>query len=409
VLEALVFGIALGTLSGLIPGIHNNTFSALMLAYLPILSEFFSPEEIAVIIFANAITHTFIDILPSIFIGVPDEDTVLSVLPSHEMVLEGRGFQAVSISALSSVLSFYASLPLFGLFFFFLSSIWRYVSAVTPVFLFFVIVFLVFSEKSEIYAGRFNVWLRRGYSFLVISISGVIGYFAFEHSFFVELRAGSSVFIPLMLGFFAVPVVLTSIQNTSKIPEQNVKIEMPRLKETLYGSFSGALVSLFPGVSSGIAAAISTSRLKDREGYISAISAANTSNAILCFSVLFSTGVTRSGAASSFKYAAGYELTHIEVLNLLLIGVIVAAISFLITLTFGVVFSKSLVKIERVSRLSLLILAFVIAYTAFMTGVAGLLILLASSLTGLLTIRLGVRRVACMGSVIVPVLLYRLH
>ncbi|MBO8183294.1 MAG: tripartite tricarboxylate transporter permease [Archaeoglobus sp.] len=407
-LEALLLGVALGIISGLTPGVHNNTFSALILAYLSTLSNFFTPEEVAVIIFANAITHTFIDILPSIFIGIPDEDTALSILPSHEMVLVGRGFQAVSISALSSMISFISSLPIFLTFILILPLIWRLISALTPFFLIFVITLLIFSEKPEIYSGRLNIWLRRSYSLSIILLSGGIGYFAFKYSFLAEVRAGGNVFIPMMLGFFAIPVVLMGMRNTSEIPKQKIAIEFPRLDKVLIGSLSGAMVSLFPGVSSGVAAAISTAKLKSKEAYISAISAANTSNAILCFAVLFSTGLTRSGAANSFRFVVGYDLTHNEILNLILIAVIVASVSFLITLALGAVLSRFLVKTERISKLSLLIFIFIFLYTLFMTGLIGLLILLACSLTGMLALKLGVKRVACMGSIIIPVLIYRL-
>ncbi|RLI77685.1 hypothetical protein DRP07_11960 [Archaeoglobales archaeon] len=407
-LEAILIGICLGVISGLIPGIHNNTFSALILAYLPFLFELFSPEEVALIIFTNAITHTFIDILPSVFIGVPDEDTALSILPSHEMVLEGRGFHAVSISAFSSVFSFLMSLPLFALFIFLLPSRWIFLYKITPLFLVLVISFLVFSEKEDIYAGSLNIWLKRGYSLFILVLSGIIGYFAFKYSFYVEIRAGSSVFIPMMLGFFAVPVVYAGMQNRSEIPEQRVSLTIPRVGHILPGSLSGALVSLFPGVSSGIAAAISTAKLESREAYISAISAANTSNAMLCFSVLFSTGFTRSGAANAFKFVIGGHLNNNEMMNLIFIGLFVAVLSFCITLLLGAIFSRFVVKTERVSRLSLAILVFVFLYSLYMTGVFGVLILLASSFAGLLTMKLKVKRVACMGCIILPVLLYRI-
>jgi putative membrane protein len=407
VLKAVFFGIALGVVSGLTPGVHNNTFSALLLAYLPYLSQFFSEEEIAIIIFANAITHTFIDIIPSVFIGVPDEDTALSILPSHEMVLEGRGFQAISISALSSMLSFLIALLVFPIFILALPQVWSFLHAITPFFLIAVLTFLVFSEKPEVYTGKFNIWLRRCYSLLVILLSGFIGYVAFKYSFLSEVRPGGNVFIPMMLGFFALPVVLVGMKNESEIPKQKIGIGKPRLRHVFLGSLSGALVSLFPGVSSGIAAAISTARLKSREAYISAVSASNTSNAILCFSVLFSTGLTRSGAANSFKYVIGYELSFNESVNLILIGLIVASVSLILTLVLGGLSSSLLVRTEKASKLSFLILIFIFAYTPFMTGLFGIILLLASSSAGLLAVKFRVRRVACMGSIILPVLIYR--
>jgi putative membrane protein len=405
VLEALLTGVLLGVISGLVPGIHNNTFSALIISYLPLLYLYFAPEEIAMVIFANAITHTFIDILPSIFIGVPDEDTALSVLPGHEMVLEGRGFHAVTLSAISSFLSFLIAMFLFILLFSSGKWFWNVVSSLTPLFLTSIIVFLLASEKKDIYAPPLNIWLKRFLALTILTFSGIIGYFSFMYSYLIEIRGGSSVFIPMMLGFFAVPVISSSIK-TSKLPKQSISINiMPiRLKHIITGCFSGFLVSLFPGVSSGIAAVISA-RGTERENYLLAVSGANTSNALLCFAVLFTSGKTRSGAASAFREVIGFSINFNEVLNLLIVGFVVALLAFTITLILGAGFSKAVNRLENFSRISTILLIFFPVYTFFMTGILGLVILIFSSATGLLSLRWDVKRVYCMGCIIIPVLL----
>ena len=65
-----------------------------------------STFELAIIISALIIgclvTHTFLDIIPSVFLGAPDTDTALSVLPGHKLMLAGRGYEAIKCSALGS-------------------------------------------------------------------------------------------------------------------------------------------------------------------------------------------------------------------------------------------------------------------------------------------------------------------
>ncbi len=65
-----------------------------------------STFEVAIIIVSLIIgcliTHTFLDIIPSVFLGAPDEDTALSVLPGHRLMLAGRGYEAIKCSALGS-------------------------------------------------------------------------------------------------------------------------------------------------------------------------------------------------------------------------------------------------------------------------------------------------------------------
>ncbi|MBU4072347.1 MAG: tripartite tricarboxylate transporter permease, partial [Candidatus Thermoplasmatota archaeon] len=54
------------------------------------------------LVIGNAITHTFLDFIPSVFLGAPDDSTALSVLPGHRMVLAGRGYEAVKCSIIGS-------------------------------------------------------------------------------------------------------------------------------------------------------------------------------------------------------------------------------------------------------------------------------------------------------------------
>jgi putative membrane protein len=52
-----------------------------------------------------SITHTFIDFIPSIFLGAPDEDTGLSTLPGHEFLLKGQGYYAVKLTVIGSAIA----------------------------------------------------------------------------------------------------------------------------------------------------------------------------------------------------------------------------------------------------------------------------------------------------------------
>jgi TctA family transporter len=107
-------GCGFGIITGLIPGIHVNNVALLVLALQASLMAFTftifgdgaGTFEIAIIISSLIIgclvTHTFLDIIPSVFLGAPDEDTALSVLPGHRLMLKGRGYEAIKCSALGS-------------------------------------------------------------------------------------------------------------------------------------------------------------------------------------------------------------------------------------------------------------------------------------------------------------------
>ncbi|MBR9699834.1 hypothetical protein GOV09_05230, partial [Candidatus Woesearchaeota archaeon] len=110
IIIALAVGIILGIFTGLIPGIHVNLVSVMLISISPFLLKYTSPLVLAVFIISLALTHTFLDSLPSIFLGAPDPDMVLSVLPGHKMLLEGKGFEAVKLTVIGSLFCLFITL-----------------------------------------------------------------------------------------------------------------------------------------------------------------------------------------------------------------------------------------------------------------------------------------------------------
>ncbi|HIH40355.1 MAG TPA: hypothetical protein HA221_02175, partial [Halobacteria archaeon] len=102
-LVSILIGFLLGLFTGLLPGIHVNNIALILVGLSPLfpVSSFY----MAIILFSNYIANTFFDIIPSIFIGAPDEETAMAVLPGHKLLLEGRGIEAIRLSAIGSALS----------------------------------------------------------------------------------------------------------------------------------------------------------------------------------------------------------------------------------------------------------------------------------------------------------------
>jgi TctA family transporter len=125
-LAASVFtliGVIAGIATGLIPGLHVNNVALASIALqgsLISLGMFLfgwadpTLEELLLIvstlIIGNVVTHTFLDFIPSVFLGAPEGDTALSVLPGHRMLLKGLGYEAVKLSAFGSLMSVFLAL-----------------------------------------------------------------------------------------------------------------------------------------------------------------------------------------------------------------------------------------------------------------------------------------------------------
>ena len=85
---SIIIGTLLGVITGLIPGIHINLIAVLALTSFPILSNYFSTISIIIVLISMAVAHTFLDFIPSVYLGAPNPDTALSILPAHRLLLE---------------------------------------------------------------------------------------------------------------------------------------------------------------------------------------------------------------------------------------------------------------------------------------------------------------------------------
>jgi putative membrane protein len=127
-LAAVVFtlvGVGAGVVTGLIPGLHVNNWAAAVVALQGVLVAaaatafgWADPTAdqllviVACLVVGNAISHTFIDFIPSVLLGAPEPETALSVLPGHRMLLRGKGYEAIRLSAYGSLYAVFLSLLL---------------------------------------------------------------------------------------------------------------------------------------------------------------------------------------------------------------------------------------------------------------------------------------------------------
>ena len=390
-------GVILGTLSGLIPGLHTNTFAAAISAASVPLALVFGADGICCLLISCMIVHTFLDAVPSTFIGVPDADTVLSVLPAHQLYLSGKGEEAVRLSALGSLWGFVYAIPLFAAFYFVLPMFQTEIDwAIGLVILTAAGLLIVFSKTP--------FW-----ALLMFLVSGLLGVFSMRFSYFsFGVFGAGEVLLPLLTGLFGIPVLLHALRANPAYAEQSFSGIFVSKKETavntIKGTFAGAIVGWLPGFSSGTAnALLAFHRSGDYElnprGYLLSTSAANTANAVLGLAALYAVGRMRSGALAA---VAEFPLPNIFMLSAA--AGASAAAAYMLT----VLFSKTGKYIAKVNQkmLSASVLTFLIILTAVFCGPFGLMILILSTAVGWIPAKLGIPRLYCMGAIMLPVMLF---
>jgi len=401
-------GVFLGIITGMTPGVHVNTVALLALyAY----QNGFDGRSLAIVIVANMITHTFVDFIPSTFLGAPSEDTALSTLPMHRMLLQRRGYQAVYLSTYGSALAVILSLPLLPVLFLFLSKFYTQIRYWIPVALLAIILGMLLMESRK---GLRSVLL----SLLLFLLSGILGFILFHlpnNWNYAPLGFASSFLFPAFSGLFGIPVLLLS--RDEPIPEQRISrgvLPEGAFISSLLGTLAGALVGLLPGVSSGVATVLSkmASKKEDIESFIVSLGSVNTANYIFNILALFVILKPRSGAleavGSMVNVNLWYTINNPPALFLLFLIVVILAgiISFPVTLILGRVFASLAPRFSRkYRRLSYAIILFILLLVFLFTGPLGIIVALAGTFIGLLPPRFGVMRVHMMSVIILPVLL----
>ena len=386
----LFLGILAGTFTGLMPGIHINLIGAALVSGTFSILAGVNSIYLIVFIVAMSISHVFLDFIPSIFLGAPEDGTELSVLPGHEMLKKGEGFLAVHLAGVGC---------LYGLFIFLL--------LIFP--LYFLSAFIKNLQGSVIALGLIAVSLNmilleeKKFSGLgVFLLTGVLGYIVLG----MELKEP---LLPLLTGLFGTASLFFSIKQKTKIEKQatekKAEIEIKKEGKSLLSSALFSPLSLFlPAISGGQIAIISNQFAKtDRKQFLFMLGTITMLTMCLSFLGLFLISKTRTGSAVAIKSLIG--IPEWNVFFLIVFVIIVS--SFVSFFILNILSKKFLLVLEKIdySKVSIATIVVIAVVTFLVSGFIGLLVLVVSSLTGIYCISSGVKRTNMIGCLILPTIL----
>jgi putative membrane protein len=401
-------GVALGTVSGLTPGIHANTFALLLAGVAPSIPG--PVRYVGAAMLAAGVVHTFLDVVPALALGVPDPAMASSALPGHRLVLAGRGREALRLSALGSAGAVAFAVPLAVPMTRAMTAVYPTLRAHLPLLLAGVVVVLVATESTTV--GRVGAALS-------VAASGALGAVA------LDLPPGGLVdsggmLAPIFTGLFGAPVLLDALTGEGVPPQDDANVTASRRSVAgfaLAGTLSGAVVGYVPGVSSAIAATVALLAVPDgggaagggwgrpersadgARGFVVTTSGVNTANTVFALLALIALGTPRTGVMVAMS-DAGVPLD----LPLLLGSVLVAAAcGFVLVVTLGDAYLR-LVGRADYTRLSVSVLCLVVAVIAVLTGPLGVAVFGASTVVGLVPVTFGARRASLMGVLLVPLI-----
>ncbi|MDG6220316.1 MAG: tripartite tricarboxylate transporter permease [Candidatus Thermoplasmatota archaeon] len=324
-----LIGVAFGILTGLVPGIHVNTVAAFLLAFkagmfaavvsvgaaLGVGPEN-APILVAVLIVGMLVTHTFLDIIPSIFLGAPNEDTALSVLPGHRMMKQGRGYEAIKASAMGSFGAVFVTMAAVLPARLIMGSPLNAYEALIPIvpwLLIGITVFMIVGERSSIKkvsdkrrerleemdedVGWRDHIQQMGFAALIFTMAGALGIIVLRsplgtHNILPFPQLETPMLFPMFTGLFGISGLFLSLWDDVEMAPQeieDVEVGLGRkasIKGVAAGSFAGSLVGWLPGISSASATVVAqaiTNRGEKEDAdkeFIVAVSGVNTANAV---------------------------------------------------------------------------------------------------------------------------------
>ncbi|HKZ60414.1 MAG TPA: tripartite tricarboxylate transporter permease [Candidatus Thermoplasmatota archaeon] len=455
-MSGTMLGCLLGLLAGLVPGLHANNLSQAIVGARPLFVASMAwllaagagpgggPALFAACGFlvGVALGHAFTDEIPAVFLGAPDPDTALSVLPGHRLLLAGLGGSAVRAAAVGTALGVLFSLPLVPLLAGLLGpplNLYGAAERWIPALLLGAAFALVWSEGGRPEAGL-SRGRARGLSLGLLMVSGALGELVvFSGVVLPDLRlfpvpgalAGGHM-LSLFAGLFGLPTLLLAAavppSEPLGIPGEG-ELRLPRRRlvgSAALGMGAGAAVGWLPGVGAAQAAVLATgvrdgwrhrargprdsASVQEAAEFLVVQSAVASANLVFNLVALFSLLRVRSGTMAALGEVGGgaverWEgpLAPPELLIGLLLGIVVALpICLAGALALGRACARVYLRLPPRRLAGAVFLGLVVLILA-LEGAGGLLVAAPAVLLGLVPPLAGVKRVHLMGAILLPV------
>jgi len=431
-------GSATGLGTGLVPGLHVNNVALMVASAAPVLLGALAGVAgadavllLASFLAAASVSHGIASLLPSVFLGAPDSETALSVLPGHRMLARGKGMEAVLLGARGALLAVLLAVPLVLPFRLLLGppvDAYARLRAFLPFLLLLLVAVLLATEGRG--SDGMRAWRKRAWALALLGLAGVLGILVLTAGFLrgawapLPLGGDSLVLFPLFTGLFGLPTLILSMGNRGRLPPQDLGPADPLpdwrgTRGVLTGAVAGASVSWIPGLG-GTNATVVAQLLAggepkeedpdaDRE-FLYATGAANAATAVFTLATLFVILRARSGVAAAIDAVASgvpawEPLPQVPTLMVAVLLAVVAsaALAYAATVRLARPFAVFAGRI-RYGRLARGIALALVLAVFLATGPLGLLVLGTATGLGLVPPLVGVRRVHLMGCLLVPLL-----
>jgi putative membrane protein len=415
VVPAAIFGALAGGFAGCIPALHiYNLLGAIMLLTGGLLSGTIPMEWVDAFITGMIIGWVIVNSLPAILLSSPDESALFTVLPGHRYLMEGRGYDAVLLTAAGASGGIAALLLGSAVAPYLLPPIHTTLAPHYHWIIWTVIAFMLLSEWPQGRTAalppidRFLSGTRNAtMGFLAFVLSGLLGFILLYRPSLVSASPGQTL-MPAFAGLFAVPWLVMNLVSRTRPPPQHstARLQMTSreiLHGVVSGTMGGAFAAFIPVVSGGIGGLLAghATTLREERAFLISQGASK---------VVYYAGAILLWFVPGLHLARGGGAAFLRSLHAPLpssYGLIVAVIALstataLLALPF---FSRNLIQIiNRIGHrtVSWIALVLILLVVATMTGPCGWFVMTIATGIGLIPPLFGARRMNGLGIILLP-------
>lgn len=283
----VIFGVFTGSITGLIPGIHPN----LLIPFSMFLISYFGAFNYFSFLIGLVISHYFMNYIPSAFIGVPDSESAVSVVPMHKLTKDGKGYEAVILAGIGGFFGIIFSIFIFGLILSINLDLNSFYENLKP----FIPYILIILMSCSILFSKNRFW-----TFFIILISGIFGVklFYINPSFNHTLTT-------VFTGMFGLPLLFSNLKK-SKLGYQFMSFPefgFSEIKSAIFGTIGGFLRIFLPATGGAQVNYFLSKLIKEEkiENFLVSQGAITLSNELFSILALLLIGTGRSAVAEAIK------------------------------------------------------------------------------------------------------------
>lgn len=400
ILFAIILGILIGIITGITPGLHVNTVGIILFSISDEILKYADELSLCSFLVSISICHAMIEFIPSLLLGIPEEDTVLSIQPGHRLLFKGKGKQAIRLISIGGYFSIILLIILMPLLMIILPMIYNLLkNYIGYLLLITMICLMVFFNKRE----------QRLKNILLFLTSGIMGFFVLNSNIGNNLGL-----LAILSGLFSISTLLYSINSKSKIPAQdddrNIALNKKFKRSTFAGSISGCILGLLPGLGPAqgtvIAQIVTFNKNISPEEFLVTNSGVNISDTLFSLMAIYLINNPRS-AISVYIQNIMPNIDLIDTIFFIFVSLISVSIATIISIKIGDFMIENMTKIEYkklnifiIILISIIIVGFTISTNGCLYYV--LLCYVSSISLGLIANSLDLNKSSLMGVLILP-------